>query len=530
METTLNSQRVITRELNRPQMMVQMIQANETWLLWGRGTGKTVGGLAPWMARVAESMPGHLSGIFGKTFEHLDNNIMPKLLLGLQEAGYIKDQHFVVGVKPPKEWKSCVYPIKKWDRTLTWHTGTVFQQVSLYEKGSANAFDFQSGVFDEVKFMDQTQLEDEVFPTFRGFDHLFGHSPDYLAKIFATDKYADYQEIKWILDKRKTVNEASVNIIIKLQLHLNQLQAKLFEAKSKAAKEEIGKKIRQIRQRQSILRKDLVYVSEASAVDNIGNLGKKWFEDKKRTMGQYEFDVAVLNKDPNKAAQGFYSAMDHRHFYINGQDYDQSKPLYIAMDYQHSISPLCVVQPQIWEGKPSVNFINEFYALHPKGLEDAVDAFCTHYVHHTHKLVYYIYDHTAIGERASARPLKQIVVDRLRSNGWAVAEIYIGQAPAHFIKYEKIKAWMEETGKHLRVIRFNESRCIYTLESMKGASTIIKTGKTQKDKQYELVHRYPKVDQRTTTHFSDVVDQLLWYFFSVGAANTTGEGSSMAFR
>jgi len=535
MQNTLTSQkeenRVITRELNKPQMMVNLVQANETWLLWGRGTGKTVGGLAPWMARVAESMPGHLSGIFGKTFEHLDNNIMPKLLLGLQEAGYVRDQHYVVGTKPPKDWRPCLYPIKKWDRTLTWYTGTTFQQVSLYEKGSANAFDFQSGVFDEAKFMDQLQLEDEVFPTFRGFEHIFGDSPDYLAKIFATDKYADYLDIKWILDKRKQVDPRRVELVVQLRLALSRIDEELINQQLVVSqKEAFLQKRSQILTRLKTLCKDMVYVSEASALDNMRNLGEKWFLDKKRTMGKYEFDVAILNKDPRKAANGFYPALDEHHLYQDaaGLDYNPGMPMMIAMDYQHSISPMCVVQPQLWDSKPSINFINEFYALHPQGLEDVVDAFCAHYLHHKHKLIYYIYDHTAIGERSSAKPLKQIVVDRFRAKGWAVYEVYLGQAPAHFTKYEKIKAWMEEKDSKARTIRFNEAKCEYSLLSMQGAGTVISNGKTQKDKKYELTHRYPTVDQRTTTHFSDVVDQLLWYFYTMAGAqggNTAGSGA-----
>lgn len=536
--TTLNlkkpEERTITRELNYPQMMVQMIQANETWLLWARGTGKTVGGLAPWMSRIAESMPGHLSGIFGKTFEHLDNNIMPKLLLGLQEAGYIRDQHFVIGCKPPKNWPPCLYPIKKYERTLTWHTGTVFQQVSLYEKGSANAFDFQSGIFDEVKFMDQQQLEDEVFPTFRGFDHVFAHNPMYLGKIFATDKFGDYVNLKWILDKRKQVDSKAVETVKQLQMHLNDQELKLQDA---GVREGIliRRNIRQIKQRLNMLRRDLVYVSEASAVENISNLGKKWFADKKRTMSEYEFNVAILNHDPSKASQGFYPGLSPHNLYTEpgGLDYQPDKPIFIAMDYQHSISPLCAVQVHTlnWEVKPSINFIDEYYSLHPKSIDDTIDAFCDKYLHHRHKLIYFIYDHTAVAERPGAKPVKEIVVTRLKAKGWAVSECYTGQAPQHFLKYEKIKSWMEEKQeKQLRVIRFNQAKCIYTMLSMQGAGTTTKNGKTQKDKQYELVHRYPKMDQRETTHFSDVVDQILWYFFGLGTVQATGERSSVNFR
>ena len=459
---------------------------------------------------------------------------MPKLLLGLQQAGYTKDVHYVLGVKPPKNWPTCLYPIKKWDRTLTWHTGTVFQQVSLFEKGSANAFDFQSGIFDEAKYMDQQQLEDEVFPTFRGFDHIFGHKPEYLAKIFATDKLEDYVKIKWILDKRKTVDPKRVDTVLKLQMYLNQLEARLSDC---GVREGIiiRRDIRAITQRLNILRRDMVYVSEAKAVENISNLGKKWFVDKKRTMSEYEFNVAIDNQDPSKAAQGFYPGLSQHNLYednLSG-DYNPNKHFFISMDYQHSVSPMSVVQIDTLHGesKPSVNFINEFYSLHPKGLEDTIDAFCNYYQHHINKVVYYIYDHTAIGERTSARPLKEIVVSEYRKRGWAVVECYTGNAPLHFMKYEKIKMWMEEKqATQLRNIRFNQAKCIKTMISMQSSGTVIKNGKTQKDKQYELTHRYPKLDQSETTHFSDCVDMILWYFFGLNVVHSNGTATPIDFK
>jgi hypothetical protein len=518
-------------ELNRPQMLVQMIQANETWLLWGRGTGKTVGGIGPWMARVAEAMPGHLGGIFGKDFETIEKNILPKFIQGMELAGYYRDQHFVIGKRPP--WKAkCLYSIKKWDKTIAWHNGTVFQEVSLYNKGSANAFDFQSGVFDEVKFMDPRQLEDEVYPTFRGYDHLFGHKPEYLSKIYATDKFEDYIRIKWILGKRKQVDPRKIETVIKLQLHLSELEAKLSSPGNQ--RNAIEKYIRHIQARLTMLRKDLVYVSEASAVENQRNLGDKWLADKKRTMGSYEYNVAILNQDPLSADDSFYPTLTEKNLYTyeQGYDYRPDAPMIIAMDYQHSVAPMCVVQQHqlSWEDRPSINFINEFYTLAPKGLHECIDAFCTYYAAHRYKTMYYVYDQTAIGERQSATRYKDIVVQHFRSKGWNVVELYTGMPPQHFMKYERIKTWLEAPPTQTRLIRFNKDRCEKTLISMQGSAAVVEKGKTKKDKKYELTHRYPGLDQSETTHFSDCVDMLLWYFFGMNKEVASGERSSVGFR
>jgi len=44
-----NKGRVVEFDLNPPQAQTHMVQASETYLFWGRGTGKTVGGIG-WCA------------------------------------------------------------------------------------------------------------------------------------------------------------------------------------------------------------------------------------------------------------------------------------------------------------------------------------------------------------------------------------------------------------------------------------------------------------------------------------------------
>jgi len=511
--------------LNLPQMMVQMVQANTTLLLWGRGTGKTVGGIGPWMARVAEAMPGHLGGLFGKDYETLEKNIMPKFIQGMEMVGYLRDQHYVIGKRPPSSWPNCLYSLKKWDKTIAWHNGTVFQEVSLFNRGSANAFDFQSGVFDEVKFMDKNQLEDEVYPTFRGFDKIFGHKPEYLSKIYATDKYGDYLELKWILDMRKTVDQKKVETVIRLQLHLNDLYAALATAGRNKSK--VESYIRRIKQRLQFLRKDLVFVSEASAVENQENLGRKWLADKKRTMGAYEFDVAILNEDPIRSENSFYPSLSNTNLYNQERnDYSPDKPFHVAMDYQHSVSPMCVVQSGKLseEPKQSINFIDEFYTLHPKGLRECIEMFCVKYGAHRNKIIYYVFDTTAVGERQSAKTYKDIVVTEFRTRGWNVVECFTGVPPEHYLKFEKMKQWMEGPEDQDKLIRFNADTCVKTLISMQASGAVVERGKTKKDKKYELTHRYPSIDQSETTHFSDCVDQLLWYFFTIHKSSAQGGG------
>lgn len=498
------SGRVVEMALNLPQSEVHMVQAHTTFLFWGRGTGKTVGGISPWMVRIAESMPGHLSGIFGKSHVHLDTNIMPKILLGFTSLGYQQDKDFIVGKRPPKEWPKCLYPIKEYDRTITWRNGTTWQQVSMHEKGSANAFDFQSGVYDECKFFNKQQLEDEVFPTFRGFENLFGHLPEYLSKIFASDKLADYLEIEWLLAKRQEVDNTRVEKILKAQRIIMQLQQQ-SEKCSITKQTAIASTIKKLEFQCQQWRKRLVYVSEASAVDNIENLGVAWLADKKANMSSYEFNVAILNKDPEQSKEGFYPGLgDHSYFSASTlKVYDHRMPLIIALDYQHSIAPLLVAQLT-----DKLYIQKEFSALYPLGISNVVQQFANFYQFHAEKKIYYVYDQTAVGKRPEAEPLYMIVKKELSKHKWNIVDVYMGDTPDHFEKYIKINGHLQQEGKWEVLI--NEEDCPNLVTSMKAANSKMVQGKTKKDKEFENAGKYPHIDQRKTTHFTDVIDQILW--------------------
>lgn len=526
--------RVVEFALNEPQALANMVQANETWALMGRGAGKTVGIIAPWMVRIAEAMPGHLGGVFGKTHEHLNNNIMPKILLGFTSLGYTQGEDFVVGVRPPASWPKCLYPLRKFERTITWRNGTTFQSVSLYEKGSANAFDFQSGVFDEAKYFDEAQLQDEVFPTFRGFEKKFSHLPEYLAKIFCTDKLADYVAIKWILDKRKMVDHDRVKKILQIEKLLSGLQQQLDETMQITHRQKINRYVRLLQEELRMLRKNLVYVVEGSAIDNIENLGLQWLADKMQGMNDYELKVAIKNEDPESSRAGFYPNLTDANLYdapYPMYDYNATQPIIVALDYQASIAPLLAAQLSTLPGnnKPSLNFIHEYYALYPLGLIEAVNQFCKHFEYASNKRVIYIYDQTAIGRRASAEPVNEIVIKAFKANGWKVTKVYMGDTPDHYDKFMKINGRLKTPTKY--PININKSTNPNTLISLRSASTKTSQGKTQKDKEYENAGKYPSIDQRHTTHFSDVFDQIEWAVNEMGLVHAgsgrQGGGTSM---
>lgn len=521
------SNRTVEFDMNRPQLMARLVNANETWMLVGRGGGKTVGGIGPYLVNNILSMPRSSGGIVGISFEHLESNTLPPLIKSLADFGFHQDVDFTLGTKPPDTWPKPYIPVLNFKQSLIWSNGTAVQFVSLKRRASANALSLQWGIFDEVKFMDPAQLYDEIFPIFRGNEKYFAHQSEYLGKFFATDKKMEYARIKWILDKRELNNWDLVNTVITLQIDLNEKLQQIDELPD-SKKSGIKSEIKELRWTLNTLRKNMVYVCEASALENIHFLGgDKWLKDKLRnTRNIYDFNVTYLNEDPDAADVLFYPDFKESvHCYDNPNDVESDQPLIIAADYQHSISPIPIVQiNDKATGYKALNFVDQVFTLAPQGLTDAVSIFCNKYKSHDHKVVYYVYDQTAIGRRNDADSFFEIVIKTLKKHNWNVIEIYTGDAPDHSIKYEKIKEYLKGGGT--MPIRVNR-KCKEMIQSIRNSAAITKFGKTHKDKTDE---KNSELDQSITTHFSDAFDQIVWAVLNLNLIKKKASGGVFAIR
>lgn len=510
--------------LPAPHYLTRLVRANETYILAGRGTFKTSRGIALYVIDMVYEMPRSTGVCVGLSFEHIGDNTMPPLLQAFSEFGFNHGEHYVFGKKPPKDWPKPYLGVlnEKYDHVICFHNGTIIYLVSLAKKASANGISAQWGFFDEVKFMSETELKDEIFPIFRGNEETkkrFQHLSGYLSKLFATDKKADPVKINWLLDKRKLQDHRKVLAIIPIQLKVNDWRIEMDDEKTtKTRKQELAVLISENENRLRKLRSKLVYVTELSAYDVVYAHGEKWLKDKKRNSTKYEFNVIYENKDPDKPGDSFYPAFDQAlHTYENEFDVDPGKPFLITPDYQHSVSPIIIEQISKLPGheKLSKNTVDEVYTLaNPQedpyangngrqgGLTDAVQLFCDRYRNHIRKTVYYIYDHTAVGKRVDAASYKDTVVKTLKKNGWHVIEVYTGQAPEHFIKYTDAQDWMQSKRTDYPLL-INRARCPRLITSITGAPAKTKNGKTEKDKSSE---QEPTLDQSKTTHFSDTYD------------------------
>lgn len=510
---------IVSFNLNIPQARFHTVMANESWLLMGRGTGKTVGCDAPWILRIVLEMARSSGALICQSFSDGESKILNPLFMAFEMLGHQKDVHFVYGCQPPKSWAKPYIPIIDYKHVVSFPNGTTMELISLHLKGSANSHSFQWIVGPEAKFFNEEQLRGEVFPTLRGNVPHFGHSALYGAKLFETDKLS--ANIHWILEKRKLHDENLVQTVIYYQLQVNELRMRRVSA-SESTAYKLQAKILQIEQVLNVLRKRMVYVGEASSLDNLANLKDDYIENMRRSLTPYEFDVAILNKDPTKVENGFYPDLTAHHKYLMDGDDDTSRPLAIAADYQGSISPIvsCQVNDLVVPGQYTLNFLKDFYVKHPYGMKQTVDRYCDYYKHRPCKHVYFFYDHTAVGERNGHRKLYEEVTDFFKENGWRVTGIYMGQAWGHNLKYARIKHYLSNTNSSPWQIRMHSEGCNATMMSMDlaGVEHSTKHG-TQKDKKPEKNKKFP---QELATHFSDVFDMLIQGILEQGLYPSVG--------
>lgn len=487
---------------------IELYDANETYLFATRGGFKSsVGGGLFNIRRVFE-MPRSTGVGVGISFNNLYENTLPPLKAFLINNGFVEDVHFTICKPPPANWPKPYMGIvdKKYTNTMTWYNGTSKQFVSLRRKASANGVSAQWGDFDEVKFMKEKVLVDEIFPIFRGNEKYFKHCSGYLSKFFMTDKNADPAAIKWLLAKRDLVNKEKLSIVLSLSLELRRLKEEYNKA-TKFRQNQMKVAIHAVETRLAILRSNLVLVAEISAHDVRPILGDKWFKDKERNTSTFDFKTIYLNEDPDRPGKAFYPSWDSAKItYESDDDINPDKPLIITPDYQHSIAPITISQIDNLhsEEKPSLNYVDEVYTLQEEGgLRLAVKKFCKKYGGHRFKHVYYVYDATAISDRQDAETFKDIVIDELENNDWTVWEVYTGAQPGHFQKYVDTMEWMEnKNGEHMD-IRINRKRCKKLIISITGAAAVTIGKETKKYKKPEIDD---SLDQSETTHFSDCFD------------------------
>lgn len=497
--------------LNRSQALLHIVNANFAALLGPRASGKTTGGIGPRIAHLSEAMPRSQAIFFSDTFERIHDKLIPNIVSFIEnEMGYVDGQDYVAFKKPPEHFADSLIKLNKFDHVLSFASGFRLCCASQKVSGSANGYNAQALIVDEAKFVKPETLTTEVLPAIRGARRYFGHLPEYASQWYFTDKWEG--DINWLLKLRDHhMNLKLIKAVTSLQLHIYELKEIENDI---GADKKIKAKILHLENKLQTVRRDLVYVCDAEPFENIDNLGDKYYRDLRRNMSELQYEISILNRDPDKVAHSFYPAyipIKHDYHTETNEDIDLNKPVVVALDYQWRITPLVAGQFGILPGKlhTSFNILAGVHSLHEEegGIEKTIGNFCElmKSLGYCYNVVYYVYDHTAVAKSPATKPFYILVEDAFRKRGWSVNFVNIGKASEHNLRFESFKQMMVKEGDNS--IRFNYGRTSYLRKAVQLAGAISSSGKTKKDKSKEKNLSVPATD---TTDYTEALDQLLW--------------------
>ena len=441
---------------NKPQRLTQLIGANTTVIVAGRRTGKTDSIAAPFVLRNMQRMPGSTGGIVVPTFKHGLTNTIPGLLAAWKRWGFLQGVHYVVGRKPPKNFKRPIIEPNDYEHVVSFYNGSIAVIISQDRPGSSNSLTLSWLLVDEAKFIDYQKLKDETLPANGGIKshfgkHSFNHSIMILSDMPQTTKGSWFLHYKDKMDPELIATiEATVYEIWRTKERIKKLNAS-----GNPVPEHLKGYLRRLDRNLNKMRSVAVYYREYSSIENLQLLGENYIKQMKRDLTPLTFQTSILCQRIGIAKDGFYSSMREGHKYdandnqyldTLGYDYDfatldaradadvdPDAPICIGMDYNANINWIVAGQPR----ERRLNVIKSFYVKFERKIPALIDDFCRYYANHRNKTVVFYFDATALGSNYAVndQDFRWWVIHEFERHGWRVEAVYLGNPMRKEEKY-----------------------------------------------------------------------------------------------
>lgn len=547
--------------VNPAQLSLMLLPAKTKYALMSRASGKSfITGYE--IDENVRLMPRGITTVTQATIGQALTKTLPSAFKMLESLGYkrydpkTQTGDYVVCRRPPEGWYRPYEHVMNTDYLISFSNGHCLYILSQATNSRGPNADYN--ISDEALTLDKEQFDQEVAPTNRGNEHVFGrHSTRPLLKhhgntFLSSMPYAPEQ--KWLLEPAAYYEEErgihlvdEWNKVVALQLQLIDAQANREVPLFKDIWNEIQRKRRQII---PFVSKDGILFLLGSIFDNIGNVGMNYVISQYNVMDKFSFMVEILNYIVDKIDHCYYNITDrHRYYHATNDSYirdfaedvdfnwkqlaeedsrmdmdcNPNKPLEITPDWGSSACFLEVAQcghfdcaaKRLYPDRVVDNTINEFFVKRDdtEGLTEVdalIDMFCHYYRHHACKTVDFYRDRYGDARRAnSKKTYNQCAIDRLVKHGWTVVQhVHRGMEPPQHDKYLLWSYVLAETDTRYPIKRFNATKCKFILISMNN--TRVRTGsdgRYEKDKRSE---RNGSIPAEEATHFGDCVDKRMW--------------------
>ena len=528
--------------LNNAQQRALLVNPWSYFGVMGRGSGKSIGILAGRASKIAYAMPGAALGWYGDSYINLQSNLIPGVIKGWNDLGYIEGIHFVRDQEPPGHFSDSLFFPKTYKHTIVWHTGTIFFLISDDRPDSARGRSLQHILGDEVKLINYDKMKKAVFPAIRGERIHFGKNPFFQGFTFTTDM-PDREDGQWLLEKEKLMNPKQIEMIALLQLQQNKLKLQQLQADD-LHKYQYNAHIQALEKKLNLYRYKSVYYDTASTFVNLDALGLDTIDNLLMSLGWHEFKISVLNILPDTIENLFYSGFTKRHLYsainydyydnfglrsdidktsIGDKDINHTKPLDAGMDFGNMNS---LVIGQEWGNE--FRALKFMHALDPLKISDLAKMFTNYYKFHKNKVLNYYYDRAANARRPDSNIsyAEEFRREILRNDSaWRITLKSIGWP--NVPHQDRRLLWiniLDDGNTRYPSFRMNEPNCQNLKSSMQLAPTKVVDGVVKKDKRSE--RKRLELLPSQSTNPSDALDYLIWGKYS---SRLPKQGSARAY-
>ena len=424
-------------------------------------------------------MPGSTGVYYANSFRQAHSRTLPSALMALEEFGWIRDIHYVIGHAPDKKlgFAKPLFLPHDLSNVVWFANGTIMIIVSQEVVLSANSLTVHWMICDEAKGINYDKLANELLPAIGGSRRHFG-DPAKFPHLYGVHYFSDMpagKEGSWLFKYEKEYDKELCDLIVRLEVRRQQLLQ--VQPTTYTIRE-----LNYLNNRINILRNNAFYYVERPIFDNIALVGLDYVKRCKRDLTPLVFQTSILCKRVTEVEGKFYKNFSLKlNTYLandnsklndyRAQAYDclldtdlqRDKPIAISFDYNAQITWLVAAQIQGHAHKT----LKSFYNKYDKRLHECVKQFIDYYAPHSNKQVFYYYDSTAkatnyveVGHSAC-----DIVRDELIAAGWQVEMMFLGNPMDHDKKHLIINnAFQGQEGLLALISRDNNPELIQALQ------------------------------------------------------------------